>query len=283
EVCPQQAGLVVKTKAQSIQCRTVILATGGLSYPQTGSTGHGLKIAASLGHALIPPRPGLVPLLTAQGWPGQLAGVSLDHVVLRAMAPSGRYSSAGPLVFTNDGIGGPATMDLSRDLAAELAKPRTQIPATIDLSGNLNQDVLEQLVLGWARTSGSSQVLTCLSGLLPKRLARVVLDEAGCDSKTLACELDKANRARIVQELKAMPITITGTKPLEQATITIGGVDTRQVDPRTMASRVCPGLFFAGEILDVDGPCGGYNLQICWSTGALAGRSAALMAAHRGA
>lgn len=272
---------VIESEKGQFLANGLVLATGGLSYPQTGSTGDWLRLAQGLGHKIVSPRPGLVPLVSKELWPRDLAGISLQEVRLVAEGQR-RFVESGPLVFTEDGIGGPAALDLSRDLAGDLAGGQAHIEVHLDLAPALCQESLERMMVQWANQTGSRQVLTCMAQVLPRRLAEVVLEKAGCSRSVLASQLDRKTRFRIMKAVKAMPLTITGTRPIGQAMITIGGVDTRQIDPKTMGSMVCPGLFFAGEILDVDGPCGGYNLQICWSTGALAGRSAAQAATTQG-
>lgn len=266
-------GFTIQTTEETLLSSTLVLATGGLSYPQTGSTGDGLELAQALGHTIVPLRPGLVPLVTAQPWPGQLQGLSLQDVRLCGRFSSKHIITTSPLVFTADGIGGPAGLDMSR-LIAHYSQG-CPVELTMDLTPDLSRQDLEHLFIRWAIQHGARKVSTCLSQLIPRRLAVVVLQHVGCPDHLQMSQLQRDARNRIIQSIKAMPLTVRDTGPLEQAMVTIGGIDTTAIDPVTMQSNVCPGLFFAGEILDVDGPTGGYNLQICWSTGATAGHGAA--------
>ncbi len=179
------------------------------------------------------------------------------------------------MVFTQNGIGGPVVLDLSRRLADLLPSVEEPIAVHLDLMASQTAEEVEQQILRWSQISPKRGVQHLIEDWVPKRLAAVLAAQAACPADLQACQLTKEARKRLLAVLKSLPIHVEATRPMAEATITRGGVDTGQVDPKTMESRVCKGLFFAGEVLDVDGPCGGYNLQICWSTGALAGRRAA--------
>jgi len=275
EVLLRPPTLAAVTARQEICADKVVLASGGLSYPDTGSTGDGLRMAEILGHTLIPPRPALVPLVTQEKWPGSLAGVSVDRVTVSARPHGRKVAESGAMLFTQDGIGGPSILNLSRHLTDYLPNRTDPIQVHVDLVPAMSDDDLEGRALQWAQASPKKTIGQVLADLVPRRLAALVAGQAGCAGDLQACQLTKEARRRLVAVLKALELHIVGTRPMAEATITRGGVDVGQIDPKTMESRVCAGLFFAGEVIDVDGPCGGYNLQICWSTGALAGRSAA--------
>lgn len=265
----------VRTDRGTLSCERLLIATGGLSWPQTGSTGDGHRLAAALGHAIVTPRPALVPLVTRESWPATLAGVSLPQVKAWIAADGRKAASEGPLVFTQDGIGGPAALDLSRVVVDPLAATGGPIEVRIDLLPELHETALDGQVRARATAQPRKATANVLAEFLPRRLAAALCALARCHGELQAGQLKKEDRRKLVSSIKALPLAVSGTRPLAEATVTRGGVRLDQVEPHTLQSRICPGLFFAGEVLDVDGPCGGYNLQACWSTGALAGRSAA--------
>jgi predicted Rossmann fold flavoprotein len=268
-------GFAARVNEQEIAGDCVILASGGLSYPATGSTGEGLGFASALGHRIVAPRPALVPLVTQERWPGTLSGIAMERVLVSCRCQGRKVSLTGSMIFTQNGIGGPVVLDLSRHLADLLPSVEDPIAVHLDLLAPRTAEDVEQQVLRWSQISPKRGVRHLLEDWLPKRLAAVLADQAGCPTDLQACQLTKEARKGLVLVLKFLPLHVEATRPMAEATVTRGGVDTSQVDPKTLESRVCKGLFFAGEVLDVDGPCGGYNLQISWSTGALAGRCAA--------
>ena len=248
----------------------VIIAAGGASYPATGSTGDGYKLAKSLRHTIIEPRPALVPLVSTEKWCAELAGISRDNVTISAMIDKKKISVSGPMIFTHDGISGPAVLDFSRLIVDCLPAPKP-VEVTIDIVPSMNEAQLEEYLMGQLSQYSKKIIANVLFELAPKKLGGLICDLAGI-TETNASQLKKEQRRKVIQLLKKLPIPIVATKPIDEATVTNGGVSTAGIDPTTMQSKVCPGLFFAGEVIDVDGPCGGYNLQIAWSTGALAGK-----------
>jgi hypothetical protein len=266
-------GFAVFTGKGIITAQKVIIATGGLSYSQTGSTGDGYKLAKLLGNTIIETRPALVPLVAKEKWVGELAGVSLDNVTLLTRVDNRKINVSGPFIFTHDGIGGPAVLDLSR-LLADYLPVQKPVEIVIDVTPAMNESKLDGYLLGQLSKFSKKIIVNVLFDLVPKKLAVLICSQAGV-AETTASHLEKEQRRKIVKLLKKLPLSITATRPIEEATITRGGVSTAEIDPKTMQSKICPGLFFAGEVIDVDGPCGGYNLQICWSTGVLAGHEAA--------
>lgn len=277
EVTADTGGFTIHSGGHKVLALRVILATGGLSWPQTGSTGDGLRFAAQLGHTIIPPKPALVPLVAQEPWASDLAGVSLANVKLRATADTRAFTAFGNMLFTQRGIGGPAAQDLSRHLTDALFQNARSIPIEIDILPGLDEGQLDKRLQHGLQDQAKKNVANVLSECLslPKQLSQTLCLLAGCSRGARAGQLPSEKRRQLTQWIKKLPLCITGTEPIAKATVTRGGVSRDEIDPRSMESKIRPGLFFAGEVIDVDGPCGGYNLQMCWSTGALAGRSAA--------
>jgi predicted Rossmann fold flavoprotein len=279
----------VHTNREIIVAEKVIIATGGTSFPQTGSTGDGYRFAKELGHTIVEPKASLVPLVTRENWPGLIAGTAVENVKISARVNNKKITTSGSLVFTDDGIGGLAAWDMSRhltDFLPALSKPApsaiegVEVPAqkpaeiTIDLVPAMNETEFEAYLLDLFAKYPKRTIINVLFDLVPKKLAGFLCRRAGVAEIT-GSQLKKEQRRKVIQFLKKLPLSIKSTRPIAEAIVTRGGVSTAEIEPKTMESKICPGLFFAGEIIDVDGPCGGYSLQICWSTGALAGASAA--------
>jgi predicted Rossmann fold flavoprotein len=265
---------VVRTKQGQISARKLIIATGGLSWPQTGCTGAGYKFARQFGHTIVEPRASLVPLVTREDWPGRLAGTAVGEVRISSHVHNKKLTTAGAMVFTDDGIGGPAVQDMSWHLTDYLPG-EAPIDIALDLTPHVEQARIEAQMTERIAANPKRKVANILAEFVPKRLSTVLCRQVGCDNELPASQLKKDVRRNLLAMLKALPLSILRTRPIAEATVTRGGVNIAEVKPKTMESKLCPGLFFAGEVLDVDGPCGGYNLQICWSTAALAGSSAA--------
>jgi len=264
----------VHTDRDIIYAEKVIIATGGLSYPQTGSTGDGYRFAKELGHTIIEPKASLVPLVTRETWPAQIAGTAVENVKISAHINNKKITTAGALVFTDDGIGGLAAWDMSRHLTDYLPAQRP-VEVFIDLVPAMNEAEFNEYLFGLFAKYPKKIVVNILFDLVPKKLAGFLCRQAGV-AETIGSQLKKEYRRKIIQLLKKLPLSIKGTRPIAEAIVTRGGVSASEIETKTMESKICPGLFFAGEVIDVDGPCGGYSLQICWSTGALAGSSAAI-------
>lgn len=258
-------------------CRgdAVILATGGASYPGTGSTGDGYRIAEEVGHTIVPIRPALVPLETAGDLASRLQGLSLSNVSVRVWVEGKRQAEAfGEMLFTHFGVSGPIILTLSRGVVDALRSGQ-RVSLSIDLKPALDESKLDARLLRDLDAHGKQRYRTLLKGLLPKKLIPVCIDLTGIPGDKMAHQITAEERHRLRSWLKDFRLNVTGHRSFRQAIITAGGVDTREVDPRTMASRVVDGLFIAGELLDVDADTGGYNLQAAFSTGWVAGRSAA--------
>ncbi|MBN2345806.1 MAG: NAD(P)/FAD-dependent oxidoreductase [Candidatus Aminicenantes bacterium] len=253
----------------------VVLACGGMAGPQFGSDGSGLRLAAALGHRIVGPLAALVPLRLHAGFLRRLKGVSFEGRGEVRCGDETLRGEEGEFLFTDSGISGPPVLQLSRSAAVALQRGREPcIVLDLFLSSSLEQ--LDAALEVRFRRQGHKSLVDGLVGLLHKRLIPVVLSEAGFEYQALPCsEISAAARARLARLLKSWPLAVSGTMPWPEAHVTAGGVDLRDVHPETLESRTVPGLFFCGEILDVDGDCGGFNLQWAWSSGWLAGQSAA--------
>ena len=253
-----------------IPCDAVILCTGGMSYPSTGSTGDGYRFAAEAGHTLTSPAPVLVGLETAEDWPRGLQGLSLKNVTLTLM--NGRkelWSELGEMLFTHFGVSGPLVLEAS----CHLPDPPSRASLLLDLKPGLTPEQLDARLQRDFSASGRKMLQSVLSSLLPSRLADLFPQLCGLPGTVQCSQITGAQRRRLGETLKALSLSVRSPRPLAEAIVTRGGVNTREVDPASMRSRLIPNLYFAGELLDVDAHTGGYNLQIAWSTGALAGQS----------
>jgi len=270
-----QDGFRTIADKDTVIAKAVIIATGGLTWPATGSTGDGYHFARSFGHTIIAPRASLAPLVTAETWLGRVAGVAVPNVVIKAKVANRRLSASGPLMFTGNGIGGPAALDLSRLITDFLPDHANPIKAAVDLMPQYQIDRLDKEILALCSQHPKKTPPAALAKLLPRSLVSSLFSQVDPSETILAGQLPKESRIRLVKMLKELPLSIVAIGPIAQATVTRGGVCTEEIDPKTMESRLCPGLFLAGEVINADGPCGGYNLQIAFSTGHLAGKTAA--------
>jgi len=258
----------------------VIIATGGASYPATGSTGDGYRLAGSVGHTLVPIRPALVPLETAGEIASRLQGLSLRNVTVRVWADGKKRAEAfGEMLFTHFGVSGPIVLSQSKQVVDALRLGQ-RVTLSIDLKPALDERKLDARLLRDLDSYGKRQFRTLLKGLLPRLLIPVCVELTGIPPHKLGHQITAQERKRLRTWLKNFCLEVTGHRSFAEAIVTAGGVHTREIDPRTMASRLVEGLYFAGEVLDVDADTGGYNLQAAFSTGWLAGRSAACFAAQ---
>jgi predicted Rossmann fold flavoprotein len=258
-------------------CRAeaVIVATGGASYPGTGSTGDGYPMAAAVGHTIVPIRPALVPLQTAGDVASRLQGLSLRNVRVSVWVQGSKEAEAfGEMLFTHFGVSGPIILSLSRGIVDVLGAGK-RVELSIDLKPALEARKLDARLLRDLNAQGKRQFQTLLKGLLPRKLIPVCIDLTGIPPDKVAGQITAQERGRLREWLQDFRLQVTGHRSFAQAIVTAGGVDTRDVDPRTMESRLVEGLHFAGEVLDVDADTGGYNLQAAFSTGWVAGRAAA--------
>jgi hypothetical protein len=259
----------------------VIIATGGLAYSGTGSTGDGHKLARSAGHTIVQPFPSLVPLVCSEEWVHGLAGLSLRNVTLTAESqgpgrPRRIANEHGEMLFTHFGLSGPIVLRASRAISRALeVDGNRSVVLRIDLKPALTADTLDRRVQRDFAEASNREFRNSLGELLPASLTEPVVALTGIDPHKRVREITRQERLKLVETLKALPVTVTGTKGFKEAIVTAGGVDTREVSPATMQSRLVRGLFFAGEVLDIDGYTGGFNLQAAFSTGWLAGEAAA--------
>lgn len=253
----------------------VILATGGMSYPLTGSTGDGYKMAKVLGHTVTELTPSLVGLECHEGFCTRLAGLSLKNVTLSVFENGKKkplYKEMGEMLFTHTGISGPLTLSASAHLRYMGKK---EYYAEIDLKPALDEAQLDKRLLRDFEESLNRDFANSLDKLLPKSIISVIINMSGIDPHTKVNQISREQRASLINAIKHFKLNITGFRPIEEAIITSGGISVKEIDPATMMSKLIGGLFFAGEIIDVDAYTGGFNLQIAFSTGVLAGESAA--------
>ena len=308
-IIPYSAGLRVVTSKQTLRAGAVIITTGGKSYPSSGSTGDGYVWAAELGHTIVSPRPALVPITSTAPWVIALQGITLPDVVVRVLEslvvpPSGgdwaRDDAVRPvclaqrrssLLFTHFGVSGPAALDVSRAISGHEQPPTTTTTTTTtttmgtwcptwrplvlrcDLLPDQTAKVLAAEFQEACCGAGGRLATGILARYVPQRLAETIAARAGLDPARRAAEVSRNERQRLVAWLKKFDIPVSGTLGFNKAEVTAGGVALGEVDSHTMESRLAPGLYFAGEVLDIDGPIGGYNFQAAFSTGWLAGEN----------
>ena len=259
----------VETERCAFSSRNVILATGGVSYPTTGSTGDGYDMAKTLGHTIIQPQGSLVPLETAGNDCQDMQGLALRNVSVKLVNAKGKalYKDFGELLFTHFGVSGPTVLSASCHLKGEGCKLIIDLKPALE-EGKLNDRILRDLEMYQNRAMENA-----LTDLLPRSMIPVVLRRLEIDPQMQANSLTKQKRRALVELLKAFTVEITGKRPVSEAIITSGGVKTSEIDPKTMESKLVPGLYFAGEIIDCDAYTGGFNLQIAWATAFAAGMS----------
>ncbi len=252
---------------------SVIIATGGLSYKSTGSTGDGYRMAAAAGHTLVKTMPSLVPLNIGEDWCGLLQGLSLKNI--RAAFKANQktvYEDMGEMLFTHYGVSGPLILSGSAHITGLLHQNK-KITLTLDLKPALDFDQLDARILRDFEENKNKQFRNALSGLLPSKMIPVIVQLSEIDPYKQVNEVSRTERLRLCRLMKELTMTVTGTRDYNEAVITRGGVCVKEVDPSTMKSKLVPGISFAGEVLDLDALTGGYNLQIAWSTAWLAGIS----------
>ena len=250
----------------------VILATGGLSCPLTGSTGDGYRMAEALGHTVTPRSAVLSAVETVEAWPGELMGLSLRNVTLTLKkGKKTLYTELGEMLFTHFGVSGPLVLTMSCHLPENLADAQV----TLNLKPGLTREQLDARLQRDFAEHSRKLLRSVLPGLLPARLADMFPGLCGVDGDKVCAQITREERERIAGMMQALPLTVKALAPIEEAIVTRGGVSVKEIDPSTMESRRVSGLYFAGEVIDVDAHTGGYNLQIAWATGALAGTCAA--------
>lgn len=260
-----------------IETKKLILATGGVSYSSTGSTGDGIRLAQKLGHRVVPPEASLVPLETKQQGLKVLAGLTLKNIRLRFFQEQPKrqiISETGELLFTHSGISGPLVISLSSKVA-EWLKDRGNVSVDIDLKPALTSEALDARLLREFKSNPAKSIRNVLKNLLPLKLVDVFIENAKIDAHKKASQVTHGERKNILHSLKNFRLGVKAALPIEHAMVTRGGVSLKDINPRTLESRIIKGLYFAGEIMDVDADTGGFNLQAAFSSGYLAGESAA--------
>jgi predicted Rossmann fold flavoprotein len=271
----RETGFTVKLADSSVKARRVIVAIGGASYPGCGTTGDGYAIARGFGHTIVEPRPALVPLKVRADWVPGLKGLSLPDVVASVYSARNELLAQRreAILFAHFGLSGPAILDVSR--AAALNVDSEPLELRLDLVPALSREELDR-GLQISSRQGRRAMVSLLPAELPRRLAECVLRVAAIADNRMGPDLSRDERQRLLSNLKGLALPIAGTLGFEKAEVTAGGVALEEVDPKTLESRLVPGLYFAGEVLDLDGLIGGYNFQAAWSTGWLAGETAAV-------
>ncbi|MBI4359161.1 MAG: NAD(P)/FAD-dependent oxidoreductase [Candidatus Nealsonbacteria bacterium] len=261
-------------KDREITAENYIFCTGGKSYPSTGSSGDGFRWAKNLGHRLKEPSPALVPLKIKEAWVPALQGLSLKNVEMTVFQAGRKEKKEfGECLFTHFGLSGPIVLDLSQKVG-ELLK-RGEVKIMLDLKPALDHAKLDERIQRDFQANQNKSFKNSLADLLPRKLIPVIVKLSRIDPEKKVNHITRTERLGLVQLLKSLEMTPTGPLGFNSAIVTTGGVCLAEIDHRTMKSKIVDNLFFAGEIIDVEGPTGGFNLQICWSTGSLAGQSAA--------
>ena len=261
----------VQTDGEKTPCRAAAICTGGLSYPKTGSDGWGYRMAAKLGHTVTPRRPSLVPLESDDAYCAEMQGFSLRNVTLSAYEDGKLiFRELGEMLFTHFGVSGPLVLSAS-------AKMRRMGSADyrllIDLKPALDEKKLEARILRDVEENPKRSFHNLLGGLAGRSMVPVLEQLTGIPGELRCTDFTREQRQRLIQILKAFPVHVSGTRPIDEAIVTAGGVCTKEVDPRTMESKLIKGMYFAGEVLDLDAYTGGFNLQIAWCTGFVAGNA----------
>jgi predicted Rossmann fold flavoprotein len=262
-------GVILKNGSK-MQCDSVVLATGGASYPGTGSTGDGYKIAKRLGHTIVDLKPSLIPLVISEDWVKELQGLSLKNVSIFLINNKGQkiYTDFGEMLFTHFGVSGPVILSSSRHILNYNYK---DVSLVIDLKPALTEEKLDERIQRDFEKYSRKQFKNSLDELLPQKLIPVIIKLSGVHPEKYVNQIKKEERRTLVKLMKNLTLTIIGSRPIEEAIVTAGGVTVNEINPSTMESKIVKGLYFAGEVIDLDAYTGGFNLTIAFSTGYLAG------------
>jgi len=277
----KQARGVLLSNGKKLEADAVILACGGMSYPSTGSDGTGYALAAQAGHSLEPCRPALVPLEVKEHWCKRLQGLSLKNVEIK-LVEEGRakpiYAGFGEMLFTHFGVSGPLILSASSYYSKICRKKPEdsgfmQVKLLLNLKPAMDEEMLDKRLLRDFEENSHKAFKNALGGLFPAKLIPVMVELSGIDGEKKVYDVTREERHSFVHIIRNLPLTVTGTRGFEEAIVTQGGIPVAEVNPSSMESRLCGGLYLAGEMLDIDALTGGYNLQLAWSTGHLAGAS----------
>ena len=262
----------VKTQANSFYAPNVVLATGGLGYPVLGAEGDGYTMANKLGHKVTELHPAMMPLKTKETWVANCRADTIAKVELRVdLKKHKKLRATGDLIFTKNGIRGPVVLDFAREVTPLLDK-YGEVPLLLNLTKGMNEEQISSHIKESVSKNSSAQIVEHISTLLPSALSTELCKLANIDPDAKYKELEGAKRAKLIQLLTWTPLTVTGHDGFKMAMITRGGINLKEIDPKTMQSKIINGLYFCGEIMNLDGPCGGYNLQWSFASGYLAGR-----------
>ena len=265
----EKAEGVLLSDGKRMEAEKVIVCTGGVSYPSTGSTGDGYRFASETGHKVIEPQPALVPFNIKEKWCGELMGLALKNVGLSLVCGGRRvYDGFGEMLFTHFGISGPLVLS-----ASNYYRPGKETTVHLDLKPAMDMEQLDRRLIRDFEENHNRQFKNALGALFPVRLIPVMVENSGIAAEKKVNEISREERRHFAGLIKDLPLTVSGTREFAEAIITRGGVSVRDVNPSTMESKKVKGLYFAGEVLDLDALTGGFNLQIAWSTGHLAGGS----------
>ena len=267
-------GVVLEDNTR-ILADAIVLATGGISYPSTGATGDGYRFAEGLNHKIVEPRPSLVPFEIQENWVTEMQGLALKNVAITIEREGKKiYSDFGEMLFTHFGVSGPMILSASASIKPAFFRDfEHEMTLKIDLKPALDKEQLDKRILKDFEEAKNKQYKNSIQKLLPSKMIPIIIKLSEIDPDKQVNEITREERAKLVELLKALPMTIIGLRGWNEAIITKGGVSVKQVNPSTMESKLVNGLYFAGELLDLDAMTGGYNLQIAWSTGYLAGNS----------
>ena len=260
-------------KEEVLRCDALILATGGLSYSTTGSRGDGYRFSEALGHSIVKCRPALDPLCVREGFVSEMSGLSLKNISIRISGKKGLYyEDFGELLFTHFGVSGPVILSASSVIGKRFDEEK-ELLLSIDLKPALTEDMLDARILRDFSENMNKKFRNSLGKLLPSGIISTVIQKSGIDPDKNVHSITRTERGRLLQVIKGFTMTLTGLHGYQDAVITQGGVNVKEINASTMESRLVRNLYFAGELIDVDAMTGGFNLQIAWSTGVLAGRS----------
>ncbi len=262
----------VKTESKEYNADSVIICCGGCSYPQTGSDGYGYTLAKQCGHTIVSPRPSLVPIVIKEKWCAQLQGLSLKNVSISVINDNRKeiYSDFGEMIFTHYGISGPIILSASAHMNFKRTKGYT---FSLDLKPALSEEQLDKRIQRDFEKYINKDIINALNDLLPKKIIPIIVELSGIDFHTKCHEITREQRRCLVNTIKNIKMTYESFRPIAEAIVTSGGVNVKEINPKNMSSKLTDNLYFAGEIMDVDAYTGGFNLQIAFSTGYLAGIS----------
>jgi len=265
----------VSLQNDTVFCKTLIIATGGMSYPKTGSTGDGYAYAEKFGHSIVRPVPALTPVVVKENWIGELQGLSLIKTRFSIYKNGKKLTDEiNDAVFTENGLSGPAIYELTRKTDVT----ERDLTLSLDMYPDTEHHILEKKIADTAAANGKKMVKNVLEAFFQPKLLPTAMKICGIDPEMRSGVLSRKQRKELVKIMKDMRLTIDRFEGFEKAVVTAGGVALKEIEGKTMESKLTPGLFFAGEVIDLDGPTGGFNLQMCWSTGRLAGKSAGISA-----